>query len=57
MATEPARVDYAEITVSIPPTHKDGQIEWAKTPPGDPSADFVVRDEKYLDGDKASFKR
>ena len=46
-------VDYAEITVSIPPTHKDGQIEWAKTPPGDPSADFVVRDEKYLDGDKA----
>ncbi len=45
-------VDYAEITVSIPPTHKQGEIEWATTPPGDPNADFVVRDEQYLDGDK-----
>ena len=45
--------DYAEITVSVPPTHKDGEIEWPRTPPGDPNADFVVRDEKYLDGDKA----
>jgi esterase/lipase superfamily enzyme len=46
-------LDYAEITVSVPPTHKDSRIEWAKTPPGDPNADFVARDEKYLDGDKA----
>ena len=30
-----------------------GEIEWATTPPGDPNVDFVVRDEKYLDGDKA----
>ena len=45
-------VDYAEITVSIPPTHKQGEIEWATTPPGDPNADFVVHDEQYLDGDK-----
>src|SRR5271166_3069588 len=45
--------DYAEITVSVPPTHKQGEIEWPRTPPGDPSTDFVVRDEKYLDGDKA----
>ncbi len=45
--------DYAEITVSVPPTHKPGEIEWAKTPPGDPNVDFVARDEKYLDGDKA----
>lgn len=45
--------DYAEITVSIPPTHKPGEIEWASTPPGDPKVDFVVRDERYLDGDKA----
>ncbi len=45
--------DYAEITVSVPPTHKQSEIEWAKTPPGDPNADFVARDEKYLDGDKA----
>ena len=45
--------DYAEVTVSVPPTHKDGEIEWPRTPPGDPNTDFVARDEKYLDGDKA----
>ena len=46
-------IDYAEITLSVPPTHKQSEIEWPKTPPGDPNADFVVRDEHYLDGDKA----
>ena len=44
---------YAELTVSVPPNHKQGEIEWATTPPGDPNVDYVVRDEKYLDGDKA----
>ena len=46
-------IDYAELTVSIPPSHKQGEIEWPTTPPGDPNVDFVVRDERYLDGDKA----
>jgi esterase/lipase superfamily enzyme len=46
-------IDYAELTVSIPPNHKQGEPEWATTPPGDPNVDFVVRDERYLDGDKA----
>src|SRR5271155_4089693 len=45
--------DYAELTISIPPTHRQGEVEWATTPPGDPNTDFVVRDERYLDGDKA----
>ena len=45
--------DYAEVTVSVPPNHKPGEIEWATTPPGDPNVDFVVHDERYLDGDKA----
>jgi esterase/lipase superfamily enzyme len=45
--------DFAELTISVPPNHKPGAIEWATTPPGDPSVDFVVHDEKYLDGDKA----
>ena len=44
---------YATLTVSIPPTHIAGKIEWALTPPGNPAADFVVRDEAYLDDDKA----
>src|ERR1700721_3856743 len=35
---------YAEITGSIPPNHKTGEIEWATTPPGDPNVGFVVRD-------------
>jgi esterase/lipase superfamily enzyme len=46
-------LDYAELTVSVPPTHRAGEIEWATTPPGDPNVDFVVRDEKYLGGDEA----
>ena len=46
-------IDYAEISVSVPPTHEKGKIEWASTPPGDPNKDFVVRDARYLDGDKA----
>jgi esterase/lipase superfamily enzyme len=45
--------DYAELTVSVPPDHKEGEIEWATTPPGDPNVNYVVHDEKYLDGDKA----
>jgi esterase/lipase superfamily enzyme len=44
---------YAELTVSVPPNHKTNEIEWATTPPGDPNVNFVVRDEKSLDGDKA----
>ncbi|HUI14876.1 MAG TPA: alpha/beta hydrolase [Xanthobacteraceae bacterium] len=44
---------YATLTVSIPPTHTPGKIEWALTPPGNPAADFVVRDEASLDDDKA----
>ena len=46
-------LDYASITVSIPQKHVPGNVEWAATPPGDPTANFVVRDEAYLDGDKA----
>jgi esterase/lipase superfamily enzyme len=45
-------LDYATVTVSIPQKHVPGNIEWPTTPPGDPNADFVVRDEAYLDGDK-----
>jgi esterase/lipase superfamily enzyme len=46
-------LDYAEVTVSIPQKHVPGNIEWPTTPPGDPTANFVVRNEAYLDGDKA----
>ena len=46
-------LSYATVSVSIPPKHVPGQIEWPATPPGDPDANFVVRDAAYLDGDKA----
>jgi esterase/lipase superfamily enzyme len=46
-------LSYAEFTVSVPPSHVPGQVEWASTPPGDPSTNFVVRNADYLDGDKA----
>ena len=46
-------LDFAEISVSVPPTHVASNIEWASSAPGDPSKDFVVREAGYLDGDKA----
>ncbi len=46
-------LDYASVTMSVPPTHVDGKIEWPQTPPGDPRRDFVVHQAGYIDGDKA----
>jgi esterase/lipase superfamily enzyme len=46
-------LSYAEITMSVPPKHVPGQVEMPTSPPGNPGADFVVRDAAYLDGDKA----
>jgi esterase/lipase superfamily enzyme len=45
-------LDYAEITVSVPPRHAAGAIEWASYAPGNPNTDFVVRQAGYLNGDK-----
>jgi esterase/lipase superfamily enzyme len=35
-------LDFADITVSIPPGHKPGDVEWPGRPPGDPERDFVT---------------
>lgn len=48
-----ASVDYAEITVSVPPVHIPSHVELASTAPGDPKSDFVVRDASYVDSDAA----
>ncbi|WP_208999272.1 alpha/beta hydrolase [Roseibium sediminis] len=45
--------DYAEATISVPPTHKPGMIEWPKKAPGNPATDFVARKAGYIDGDEA----
>ncbi len=43
-------LDYAIATISVPPTHVHGQIEWPSQPPGDPAHDFVTRQAGYLNG-------
>jgi esterase/lipase superfamily enzyme len=45
-------LSYASVTVSVPPDHKPGAIEWPSTAPGVANANFVALDEGYLDGDK-----
>ncbi len=46
-------LDYATITISVPPKHVPGQVEMPADPPGNANTDFVVREAEYLDGDKA----
>jgi esterase/lipase superfamily enzyme len=46
-------LDFASVTVSVPPTHVTGKIEWPQSPPGDPRKDFTVHASNYIDGDKA----
>ncbi|MHC5653958.1 alpha/beta hydrolase [Stappia sp.] len=41
-------LDHAMATVSVPPTHKPGEIEWASIPPGDPRTDFTLRSSRFL---------
>ena len=45
-------VNYATLTVAVPPTHVPGKIEWPARAPGNPATDFVVRDATYLDSER-----
>lgn len=47
--------NYAELTVSIPPNHKPGQIEWPKGKKPNPAKDFVVTGQSVLSD--ASFRQ
>jgi esterase/lipase superfamily enzyme len=40
---------FREITVSIPPTHKAGEIEWPEALPANPATDFVTTDIEVLE--------
>ncbi|AXS42424.1 alpha/beta fold hydrolase [Breoghania sp. L-A4] len=44
-----AALDFASATVSVPPGHVPGAIEWPNAPPGDPAKDFVTRSAGYID--------
>lgn len=48
-------ISYAEASISVPPTHAAGAIEWPDSLPGDPEKSFVARSAGYL-ADKAAFK-
>jgi esterase/lipase superfamily enzyme len=49
-------VNFAQASISVPPTHKPGEIEWPGSPPGDPEKDFVARKAGYI-ADQAAFRR
>jgi esterase/lipase superfamily enzyme len=49
-------VNYATLTVAVPPTHVPGKIEWPSRAPGNPMTDFVVRDGSYLDSERGFVK-
>lgn len=44
-------LDFATVTITVPPTHKQGQIEFAKQNPGNPATDMVVREAVYKDSE------
>lgn len=44
-------IDFASLTVSVPPNHVPGTVEWPRRPPGDPARDFVTRERAYLSGE------
>ncbi|MDE1991008.1 MAG: alpha/beta hydrolase [Rhizobiaceae bacterium] len=45
-------LNFASITVSVPPDHRSGNIEWPRSPPGNPEKDFVTRSGTYLPDEK-----
>ncbi|MBP2551745.1 esterase/lipase superfamily enzyme [Neorhizobium galegae] len=49
------KLNYAAFTISIPPVHRPGEIEWPKEGTPDPAASFVTIQQKVLD--PASFHK
>lgn len=44
-----AQLNFAKIDLSVPPTHRPGEIEWPKNGLGNPATDMVVREAIYRD--------
>ncbi|MEO9525782.1 alpha/beta hydrolase [Roseibium sp.] len=49
-------VSYAEASISVPPSHVAGEIEWPASLPGNPDKEFVARDAGYI-ADKTAFRQ
>lgn len=45
-------LDFATVTLTVPPGHKKGAIEWPKQAPGNPNTDMVVHEAVYRDTDQ-----
>jgi esterase/lipase superfamily enzyme len=43
-----APLDHAMISVSVPPAHRTGNVEWPDRAPGDPSLNFVTARRDFL---------
>lgn len=50
-------LDFADLSISVPPSHHSGDIEWPSPLPGDPKTEFVARSLAYVDGAEAFKKR
>ncbi|WP_184421734.1 alpha/beta hydrolase [Rhodoblastus sphagnicola] len=47
-----AGLDFADVSISVPPNHVTGEVEWPDSPPGDPKTDFTVRKASYLPSER-----
>jgi esterase/lipase superfamily enzyme len=50
-------INYAEATISVPPTHKAGAVEWPRELPGNPKTDFVARKAGYIEDEQAFLRQ
>jgi esterase/lipase superfamily enzyme len=46
-------LSFVDVTVSIPPTHKTGEVSWPDSLPADPKRSFATAKAVVLDGPKA----
>lgn len=46
-------LDFASASISVPPAHVKGHVEWPRQSPGDPRSEFVANAAGYLEGEKA----
>ncbi|MFG1412892.1 alpha/beta hydrolase [Xanthobacter sp. VTT E-85241] len=45
-------LDFANVTLTVPPAHQPGGIEWPKQAPGNPATEMVVHEAVYRDTDQ-----
>ncbi len=46
-------LDFARVTMSVPPAHRQGETEAPSSPPADPALHFVAREASYLPSERA----